>query len=517
MRCDPATENAPVQAMEPTEAAGRIEIDDRTRTLVIAATLTALFLAALDGMIITAAMPTIVSDLGALHLYSWAYSIPLLTRAVTLPIVGKLADQYSNKRLFLFSLVVFLFASLAAGLSPDMGWLIVSRAVQGIGAGGIFALIFVVLADVSTPGQRARTLSLESLAWSLASVIGPTLGGAIVTYVSWRWIFFLFLPLGLLPLISVAVFFVDVRKKRERVALDIPGMLTLSITILGVLTVFMLGGQQMAWLSLEIIVLGVVTVCSAVAFFQVEKRAREPLVALALFRNPGVGITGAVMFLINFGVFALFAYVPVYMQGVLGATPLGVGYAMVSLSLGWSLGTITLGQIANRLDVINGALFGGTAVTVGCTAILFFDAATALTAILPVLAVVGIGTGFLSLAMLLIIQNAVKTDNLGVATATFQFARTFGGTVGIGVCGGVLNQRLGPALAGLGERLTAGGAEKILDPAFQAGLPPDALAFLKTAVLSSVVPVFWIVAVAVAACLGLSLRLRHATTSHRAI
>ena len=494
-----------------------LEIDERTRRWVIASVLSALFLGAMDGMIITAAMPTIVSDLGGLHLYSWAYSIPFLTRAVTLPIFGKLADLYSSKRLFLFALSTFLLASLGAGFSPNMTWLIIARAIQGVGAGGIFALIFIILATVSTPAQRARTMSLESVAFGAASVLGPTLGGVIVTYASWRWIFFIQLPLGLLPIVGAAFFLVDLRKRREAVSIDIRGIVSLSTAVLGVLTIFTLGGQQLAWSSPELIMIGVVSFVSAVAFYYAEKRAREPIVELTLFRRSAFSLTAASVFAINFGMFALFAYSPLFFQGTLGYTPLEVGWAMLSLSVGWSLGTVILGQIANRLSHKSAAILGSAVVTAGCAVVLGFHSSTSLTTILIVFQLIGLGVGFITLANLLVIQNSVEPQDLGVATATFQFAKIFGGTVGIGICGSVINQRLPPALERLrawavGDdpglaAITSGGMEQVLDPTFQAQLAPAVLAKLQQIVLKNVTPVFWIIAAVAVVCLLLNLLL----------
>ena len=507
------------------QQAGRFDIstclpvDDRTRRFVITSALMALFLGAMDGLIITAAMPTIVADLGGLHLYSWAYSIPLLSRAVTLPLFGKLADLYSNKRLFIIALTIFLLASLAAGLSPNMSWLITARAIQGIGAGGIFALIFIVLAEMSAPEQRARTMALESVAWGVASVIGPTLGALIVTYFSWRWIFFLELPLGLIPMVGIAFFFVETREKRPNVAFDIKGLLTLSVCILSMLTLFMIGGQQRAWLSWEVMSLAMLTLIFAGVFYQIEKQATEPIISMALFRNPGFSLTSAAVFVINFSMFALFAYSPVFLQGTLGHTPLQVGWAMLSLSLGWSLGTVILGQIANKMGVKNAAVIGSIIVTTSCAPILFFDTATTLNIILPVFLVIGLGVGFVTLANLLASQNTVDPRDMGVATGAFQFARTVGGTIGIGICGSVLNLRMTPALErirsaiaagqdgeGLGQFAT-GGMEKILESQFQTQLNPAMLTMLKTVILNSVTPVFWIIVITTVLCLGLSMAL----------
>jgi len=207
-------------------------IDAKRRFYIIIASLLALFLGALDAMVMSAAMPTIVADLGGLHLYSWVYSAYLLARAVSLPVFGKLADIFRSRRLYIISISIFLLGSVLAGLAQSMLQLILARALQGIGAGGNFALVYIVLADVSSPEKRGKTLSLGSFIWGLASVLGPPFGGFVVTYFSWRWIFFVNVPLGVFSLLGIAVYLIEVRDKKKEAAIDYWGALTLSTTIL---------------------------------------------------------------------------------------------------------------------------------------------------------------------------------------------------------------------------------------------------------------------------------------------
>ncbi len=191
-------------------------IDAKRRFYIIIASLLALFLGALDALVMTAAMPTIVADLGGLHLYSWVYSAYLLARAVSLPVFGKLADIFRSRRLYIISICIFLLGSILAGLAQSMMQLILSRVLQGIGAGGNFALVYIVLADISSPEKRGKTLSLGSFIWGLASVLGPTFGGFVVTYFSWRWIFFVNVPLGAFSLLGIALYLVECVRKRKR-------------------------------------------------------------------------------------------------------------------------------------------------------------------------------------------------------------------------------------------------------------------------------------------------------------
>ena len=235
-------------------------ITPRRRILIISAALLALFLGALDALVMAAAMPTMVSELGGLHLYSWVYSIYLLSRAVSLPIFGKLADILRTKALYLAALALFVIGSLAAGFAETMEFLIACRALQGIGAGGSFALVYVVLTDISSPETRAKTLSLGSFIWGLASVLGPSLGAFIVAHFSWRWIFLVNVPLGALSMAGVAFCLIETREKKKGVVIDYAGALSLSVTVLGLLTMFLVGGQIHDWTSTHVAALGLITV-----------------------------------------------------------------------------------------------------------------------------------------------------------------------------------------------------------------------------------------------------------------
>ena len=293
-------------------------ISPKSRNYIIIASLLALFLGALDALVMSAAMPTIVADLGGLHLYSWVYSAYLLARAVALPVFGKLADIFRSRRLYIISICIFLLGSLLAGLAQSMMQLILSRVLQGIGAGGNFALVYIVLADVSTPEKRGKTLSLGSFIWGLASVLGPTFGGFVVTYFSWRWIFFINVPLGVVSLLGIAVYLVEVRDKKRDAAIDYWGAFTLSSTILGLLTVFLLAGRSYAWISSQIIGLSLITIAAGIAFFYAEKRAREPILSLDFFRTRGFSAGNGSAFLASFTIFSLFAYSPLFIQGGIG-------------------------------------------------------------------------------------------------------------------------------------------------------------------------------------------------------
>jgi EmrB/QacA subfamily drug resistance transporter len=490
-------------------------ISPKRRNYIIIASLLALFLGALDALVMSAAMPTIVADLGGLHLYSWVYSAYFLARAVALPVFGKLADIFRSRRLYIISICIFLLGSLLAGLAQSMMQLILSRVLQGIGAGGNFALVYIVLADVSPPENRGKTLSLGSFIWGLASVLGPTFGGFVVTYFSWRWIFFINVPLGMFSLLGIALYLVDVRDKKKEAAIDYWGALTLSTTILGLLTVFLLAGRSYNWISPQIIGLSCITIAGGIAFFHAEKRAREPILSLGFFRIRSFSTGNAAAFLASFTIFSLFAYSPLYIQGALAKTPLQMSLAMLSLSLGWSGGALACGQIVNRFGQKPSTVFGALCLAIGGAILLTFSTKTSLTTCSIVLGFVGVGMGFVSMATLLVVQDSLDKSDLGIATASHQFARTLGGTIGVGISGSFVTMTLSNVV----ESLRSTGlnnlppalndqikqsVENIFRPEIQAVLAPGLQKTLQEAVARGVSAVFWLTFFTSLLCLILS-------------
>jgi len=490
------------------------DADKKGRSWIIWAALLALFLGALDALVMTAAMPTIIAELGGLHLYAWTYTTYFLARAVALPIFGKLSDMYSTRMLFLFSIGLFLVASIAAGFSQSMGFLVVTRIFQGIGGGGIFALVYVVLSDVSTPEHRAKTISFASAVWGIASLVGPTLGGFIVTWFSWRWIFFINIPLGLVSFYGIAVYFQEFREKTAGKNLDLLGAFLLSGFILGLLTLIITGGRELPFLSMPYLLIGCATIISGYWFFRVEMRAENPMLNFNYFKDPSYALGNVLVFFASFAIFSLFAYAPILLQGALAQTPLQVGYAMLSLSLGWSIGSLLAGRKMNWIGQKRAVLIGTVLLVIGTGMTLGFSRTTSVAECFAAFFVVGLGMGFVSLTTLLVVQDSVEPANLGVATSFHQFSRTMGGTIGVGLCGGIVTDKLINELTVAGQKLpeTLIGMLKesmanLFQQEFQAMIPAGMDAMLQNAVLNGVYLALIIVFVVSVINLGLSLLL----------
>lgn len=500
-------ENATTQ---PTSRAGRPppgappdRNSPRSRVYVIAAALLALFLGALDTLVMGAAMPTIVADLGGLHLYAWVFSAYLLSRTVILPVIGKLCDLFDAKVLFNVSIAVFLAGSLLAGCSQSMTQLILSRVLQGLGAGGIFGLCYYVLSAISTPEKRGKMMSLASFVWGLASVFGPSFGGFVVTYFSWRWIFFVNVPLGLLSFVGISLYLNLARERRTEITIDYAGITTLTIFILALLTAFLLAGRDYPWMSLPIAGLLVLAAVAATLFYQVEKRAREPILSLAFFRERGFSTGNGAVFCTAFAIFALASFSPLFIQGALGKSPAQLGLAMVSLSLAWSMGALLYGQLAQRVRQRPATIFGAALLAAACGWMVTFSPQTSLAACFWALGLAGLGMGIVSIATLLAVQNSLANTDLGVATSSHQFTRTLGGTIGIGIAGSLMTTRFVAAM----EALTDGGLvqalpdvisgpihrnmEALFHPQVQSQLPEAVRTALQNAVGHGVTAVFW--------------------------
>ncbi len=483
-------------------------LTQKGRLCIIVSTLLALFLGALDALVMSAAMPSIVADLGGLHLYAWVYSAYLLSRAVALPIFGKLADLYNTKYLFLFTIALFLLSSIAAGMAGNMAFLVAARIFQGISAGGNFALVYIVLSDVALPGKRARTISFAATVWGISSVIGPTLGGFIVTYFSWRWIFFMNIPLAILSLFGIAFFLTESRVKRQEVHLDIAGVTFLSCFVLGLLTMFITGGQEYAWTSPQILFLLLFTVITGIAFYFAEKRAKDPLVNFSFFQNRTFTFGNCATFFSSFSIFSLFGYAPLFIQGALEKSPFQVGIAMLSLSLGWSIASFLLGRYTQQAGGKYAAVPGGLLLLIGSLLTLGFHIETSMFWCFLVFQIIGAGMGCVTLSTLVMVQNCMKDEDLGIATSLHQFSRSLGGTIGVGICGGIVTTglitRLQDSSVQMPQKvvhLLQESTANLFEPGFHQLIPAEAGTLLQKSVAGGLAPVFWMVSISSLLCL----------------
>jgi EmrB/QacA subfamily drug resistance transporter len=398
-------------------------------------------LVALDSTIIATAVPSVVADLGGFAQFPWLFSIYLLTQAVTVPLYGKYADVVGRRPVMFVGIGIFLLGSVLCGIAWSMPTLIIARAVQGIGAGAIQPMSMTMIGDLYTVEERARVQGYVASVWGMASVVGPTLGGLFSQYLSWRWIFFVNLPLGAFAAWVLARNFPEqVVRRRHRI--DYAGTVLLttgcSLIIFGLLQ----GGVSWAWGSMTSLGLFTAGAAAVVGFLLVERTAAEPVLPLWVFRRRILTAGNLVAVVIGVLLIGVSSYVPTYVQGVLGTGPLVAGLALAALTLGWPLTATLSGRLYMRIGFRSTSLLGSVLIVAG---VLMCAALTAHSSVVTVAVdcfVLGAGLGLVSAPTLVAVQSVVGWDRRGVVTATNMFSRSIGSAVGVAVLGAIANATL---------------------------------------------------------------------------
>lgn len=457
----------------------------RRTVLIMAALMTGTFLTALDQTVVDTAMPTIVGQLGGLALYSWVFTSYLLTSTTTVPLYGKLADLYGRLPVFYAGVVVFLLGSMLCGVAQTMEQLILFRAVQGLGAGAVQPLVLTMIGDIFTVEQRARFNALFSAVWGVASVAGPAVGGVVTDAVSWRFIFYLNLPFGVLACFMLARYFPE-KVERRRHHLDFPGaaLLTGAITSLLVATSTRGGGIETSVVATAGLV--VLSVLLFVAFVAVERRSPEPVLPLSIFSIPVVTVAALTTLLVGALQFATTTYLPLVVQGVYRGTATEAGAMLIPLSIGWPVGSMISGRVILRRGFRPALLLGVVFIALGSVPLVWLSGGTSIWWVAALTTVTGLGLGFATLATTIAVQNSVDWSRRGVATSAVLFCRSMGGSVGVTVMGAMLSADLlgrvgGLALPGSGQRITLADVTALLEPSVRATFDPTTLATLEAA------------------------------------
>ncbi|MFG2357774.1 DHA2 family efflux MFS transporter permease subunit [Streptomyces sp. NPDC048521] len=460
----------------------------------IGALLLGLLLAALDQTIVSTALPTIVSDLGGLEHLSWVVTAYLLASTAATPLWGKLGDQYGRKRLFQTAIVIFLIGSALCGTAQDMPQLIAFRALQGLGGGGLLVLSMAIVGDLVPPRERGRYQGLFGAVFGTTSVLGPLLGGLFTEHLSWRWVFYINLPVGVVALAVIAAA-LHIPRRTSRHVIDYLGTFLIAAVATCLVLVASLGGTTWAWDSAQIIGLAVLGVLLAVAFAAVERRAAEPVLPLKLFGIRTFTLAAVISFIVGFAMFGALTYLPTFLQVVHGISPTLSGVHMLPMVLGLLLSSTVSGQIVSRTGRWKVFPLTGTAVTtIGLLLLHRLDEHSSTAQMSACFFVFGLGLGLVMQVLVLIVQNAVSYEDLGVATSGATFFRSIGASFGVAIFGTVFASRLGEKLAdafrgvGLPPGVSADTLES--DPRGIAALPPALRPAALHAYASAITDVF---------------------------
>ncbi|RTL67593.1 MAG: DHA2 family efflux MFS transporter permease subunit [Pseudonocardiaceae bacterium] len=480
--------------------------EDRPRSkreiyTVLSGLMIAMLLAMLDNMIVGTAMPTIVGELGGLAHLSWVVTAYALATAVATPVWAKLGDLFGRKGVFMMSIVVFLAGSALSGLAQNMGELIAFRGIQGLGAGGLMVGAMAIIGDLVPPRERGRYQGMMAAVMPIAFVGGPLLGGFLTDNLSWRWAFYINIPLGVLALV-VIWFTMKLPGRRAQVSIDWAGagLLAVAVSALTLLTSW--GGTEYAWGSWQIIGLGVLAVAAAIWFVRVERRVAEPILPLALFKAPNFTPAIALTFLTGFAMFGAVTFLPQYQQIVQGASATSSGLLLLPLMAGMLVTSLAGGQFVTRTGRYRILLILGSfamAAGLGVLSLMTVDTTTLTSSLFMV--VLGVGMGFLMQTTMLVVQNSVDRKDMGAASGAATLFRTIGGSLGVSLLGTLYAQHLQSSLTGsLGAAAGAQVSGGQLTPAMLSGLPAQVQEAFRAAVTSGVSTAFlWAAGVALIA------------------
>lgn len=427
-------------ATTPTSSEG---LSRREILTVFSGLMAGLSLASLDGTAVNTAIATMVADLGGLSSYAWVGTAYLLTSTISNALFGKLSDLYGRKLMFQVAIITFIVGSVGCGIAQSMSFLVMSRGVQGIGGGGLMSMAFVIIADTVPPRERGRYVGLITSVFAVGSVVGPLVGGFFVEQLSWRWIFFINIPIGIVALIiTSAALRIPFHRTDRKVDYVGAALLTTSVTCL----ILMLSwtSEEYGWASGSSMVLGTAAVLLGIAFFFWEKHAPEPVMPLHLFSNDTIRITVPLVAFAGSIIYGANAFIPLFLQAVTGVSPTNSGLLLVPIMMGVTVMSVATGRMTTRTGKYkHWPVVGAVSLTIGMVLLSFMaDSAAGLASALVGMLFVGLGIGSIMPTSTLASQNAVEWHELGVASSTVTFFRTLGGVIGLAAFGAVLNSGL---------------------------------------------------------------------------
>jgi EmrB/QacA subfamily drug resistance transporter len=484
-----------------TEAAGTTAKQglDRGVMAVFAGLMLGSLIASLNLTLVAPALPTIVAELGGLADYTWIPISAMLASTIVVPIAGKLSDVYGRKPLYMTGIVVFAAGSLLSGVAPNFWFLVFARFVQGAGMGIIMPLSQAILGDIISPRERGKYMGMMGASFGLASIVGPAAGGFITEHFSWRWLFFVNLPVAALTLV-VAGLYMHVHNERRKHALDVAGSVTLSGGIACLLLATVWGGVRYPWSSWQIVGLYGAAAVLLAAFVWVETRAAEPVLPLHLFKSSIFTFSNIASIGVAMSMFGAIYFLPIFVQGVIGNSVTNSGAILVPMLVAMIITGILGGQLISRTGRYKLLLLSGLAVMgAGFWMLSSFDASTTNNTAIEAMILIGLGLGLTMQTYVLIVQNSISGRDMAVATSATQLSRSIGAAIGLAILGTILSQGMVTAMAkylppAAVARLEASGggatATAIFDPAQLANLPPAIAIGIRHGLADALHPVF---------------------------
>ncbi len=442
----------------------RVERETR-RPFVLAAVMLAMFIGAVEATIVATAIPAIVGDLGGFPLYSWVFSAYLLMNTVTVLIYGKLSDLFGRKPIITIGISIFLLGSLLCGFATSMKQLIMFRLIQGLGAGAVTPIATTIVGDIYTKEERANIQGYLSSVWGISAIMGPAVGGLLVQFVSWRWVFWVSIPLGLLSILGIWLFLHE-KVEKKRAEIDYKGASLFTIAVLSLMFILVEGGARLPWNSPQLMSLVIIALIAFTLFFFQERKTIEPMVPFSIWRVRPIFIANVVSFTTGMMLIGISSFLPVFVQGVMEKSATIAGFTLTAMSVGWPVASTIAGKVLLKIGFRLTSIIGGLFLMIGST--LFV---TIIPGAGPIGAALssfffGAGMGFTSTSFIVLIQESVRWNQRGIATASNMFMRNLGNTVGAALLGGILNNQIVRYFAEHGgelkERLTLDSTNMLL-------------------------------------------------------
>jgi EmrB/QacA subfamily drug resistance transporter len=468
------------------------------KPLVLASVMLAMFMGAIEATIVSTAMPAIVADLGGFTLYSWVFSSYLLMNSVTVLIYGKLSDLFGRKPILFFGIIIFLIGSILCGFADSMKMLIIFRLIQGFGAGAVMPIATTIVGDIYTKEERAKIQGYLSSVWGISAVVGPAIGGFLVQYSSWHYVFWMNIPLGILAILGL-MFFLHENVEKKSHKIDYPGAILLTIAISSLMYVLVEGGGKGGWgspMTLELIGLFVV---SLILFVLQEMRATEPMMPFNIWKERSIFIANITSLTSGIILIGITTFLPTFVQGVMEQSALIAGFALTSMSIGWPIASTMAGRMLITIGYRNTSIIGGISLIIGSIAFITMSAGTG-----PLWAAigsffVGIGMGLTSTAFIVSIQSTVSWQQRGIATAANMFMRNLGNTIGAAMLGGILNNQLRDYFSETADRtgmkLTVDSTNILLKESERNELPVKMIHILQDGLTVSIHTVYFVVTI----------------------